>query len=76
MEVMVGFDLWIIFIMGATMLSVGGFAFWIWMLIHCIQKEFNESHTKLVWVTLLLWLNVFGAILYFFLEKDKNDAAV
>ncbi len=71
MEMIFGFGVGLLFITGATILSLLALFFWVWMLIHCIQKNFKEPYMKLVWIILLLWLNVFGAVLYFFLEKDK-----
>ncbi|EKE30140.1 MAG: hypothetical protein ACD_2C00037G0004 [uncultured bacterium (gcode 4)] len=45
------------------------FWFWIWMLIDCIKREFDEKST---WIILLIFLNVFASILYFFMIKRKN----
>jgi uncharacterized membrane protein YphA (DoxX/SURF4 family) len=44
--------------------------FWVWMLIDCLQRRRFED--KLVWVLVLLFLNVLGAILYYLLVKSKN----
>ena len=46
------------------------FAFWIWMLIDCLQRKKFED--KLVWVLVLILLNVIGAILYYLLVKSKG----
>jgi len=56
-----------IFIIGIVILS---FVFWIWMLIDCLTRKKFED--KLVWVLVILFLHVIGAILYYFLVKKKN----
>jgi len=46
------------------------FVFWIWMLIDCLMRKKFED--KLIWVIVILFLHVIGAILYYFLVKSKN----
>ncbi len=44
--------------------------FWTWMLIDCLQrKKFDD---KLVWILVLIFLNLFGAFLYYILVKRKK----
>lgn len=52
--------------------GLGG-AFWVWMLIDCIRRGFTD---KTMWILLLVFLNILGAILYYFMikRKDKKDA--
>jgi len=45
------------------------FVFWLWMLIDCAKREFDD---KLLWIILLIFLGLIGAILYFFIVKRKN----
>lgn len=44
------------------------FAFWIWMLIDCIKRDFND---KLMWVIIIIFLNALGAILYFLIIRRQ-----
>jgi uncharacterized membrane protein YphA (DoxX/SURF4 family) len=44
--------------------------FWFWMLIDCLQRKKFED--KLIWVLILVFLNLIGAILYYFLVKHKE----
>jgi hypothetical protein len=43
-------------------------AFWIWMLVDCLNKS---SKDKLIWVLVIIFLNILGAVLYFFIERKK-----
>lgn len=43
-------------------------AFWIWMLIDCAQRTFDD---KMVWLLLIIFLGVLGALLYFFIIRRK-----
>jgi len=49
-------------------LGLLGFAFWLWMLIDCLQRKFKD---KLIWILVLVFLGPLGAVLYFYLVKNK-----
>jgi len=51
-------------------LAIFGVVFWVWMLVDCLSKKRFED--KLVWVIVLIFLNIFGAILYYFIVKNKK----
>ncbi|MEM5836637.1 MAG: PLDc N-terminal domain-containing protein [Candidatus Aenigmatarchaeota archaeon] len=59
-------SVWFIF----GLLSIFALIFWLWMLIDCLSRKKFED--KLVWVIVLLFLNIIGAILYYFLVKSKD----
>ena len=61
-----------IFVIALPFLLIS-FAFWLWMLIDCTKRNFND---KVMWIILLVLLNIFGALLYLFLvklRKKKED---
>jgi phage shock protein C len=41
---------------------------WIWALIDCLKSE-KETTEKLIWVIVIVFLNILGALLYFFLNN-------
>lgn len=51
-------------------LSIIGFVFWLIMLIDAIK---NEKEDKFMWVVMIIFLNILGAILYYFIAKRKRD---
>ena len=44
------------------------FIFWLWMLIDCATREFED---KVIWIIIIIFLNILGAILYFFIIRRK-----
>lgn len=48
------------------------FIFWVWMLVDCIGSNIKDND-KLLWVLIILFFNVIGALLYiFFVKLNKN----
>ena len=58
---------WVLIFGGPIFLAF--FVFWLWMLIDCVKREFDD---KALWIILLIFLNFLAAILYFFFVKRKN----
>jgi hypothetical protein len=61
---------------GFALLVVGAiglacFVFWIWMLIHAITNKGLTDTEKIVWVLVVLFLHVLGALIYFFVGRSK-----
>ncbi len=52
------------------LISLACFIFWLWMLIDLLISR-HAVGTKILWVILMLFLNVLGSILYFFLARGK-----
>ena len=48
------------------------FAFWLWMLVDCVSKE-TDGGTKIAWLLIIIFVNVIGAPLYFFLRKLPRE---
>ena len=56
-------------------LGVLGTAFWIWMLVECATKEPNEGNSQVVWIIIIVFTNLIGAALYFFVRRPRRRAA-
>jgi hypothetical protein len=52
------------------------FAFWLWMLIHAITNKGLQGAEKVVWVVVIIFVPVLGAVLYFFLGRPKGEGAI
>jgi hypothetical protein len=56
---------------------LGAFVLWIWALVDCIQvpdDSLYESGTKLIWVLVIVFANVIGAILYLAIGRPRGGA--
>ncbi|MFD1121948.1 PLDc N-terminal domain-containing protein [Methylophilus flavus] len=47
--------------------------FWLWMLVDCLADQKDD---KLVWLLVIFFLNLLGAVLYYFLARRKRKGAV
>ena len=47
------------------------FVFWLWMLIHAIKNKGLTDTEKIMWVLIILFLHVLGALIYFFVGRPK-----
>ena len=48
------------------------FAFWVWMLVHCLQNQALVGNEKLVWVLVIVFTHFLGAVIYFFVGRPKR----
>jgi hypothetical protein len=56
----------------AFLLAIVTTVFWIWMLIDCLMNPRLQSTEKLVWVLVILFLHVLGAIIYFIIGRQQR----
>ncbi|MBI5414581.1 PLDc_N domain-containing protein [Candidatus Peregrinibacteria bacterium] len=55
---------------GMTLLGLFCFIFWLRMLLDAIR---NQTKDKTMWVLIIIFLNVLGAVIYYFSEKKKRN---
>ncbi len=48
--------------------------FWIWMLVDCATNPRLQGTEKIVWILIVLFAHVLGAIIYFFVARQKKNA--
>jgi hypothetical protein len=46
--------------------------FWIWMLIDCAKRNFTGSNDKVIWILIIIFTGIVGAIIYYFIVKRKK----
>ena len=54
-------------------LVVAAMAFWIWMLVDCIQNETDEGNARLIWGIVIAVTHVIGALIYFLARKVGRE---
>jgi prolipoprotein diacylglyceryltransferase len=59
----------------AITLGLGILAFWIWMIVDCIQNETREGHDRLIWVLIIVLTKLVGATIYYFVRYRPRLAA-
>jgi hypothetical protein len=56
----------------AFLLAIIGCAFWIWMLVECATKEADTGNTKVVWAIIIVFTNMIGAAIYYFVRRPQR----
>ena len=51
--------------------SILFFVFWVWMLIDCIQNQRLNGTEKIIWVLVIIFLNLLGALIYFLAGRKR-----
>lgn len=46
--------------------------FWIWMLIDCAKRNFAGPNDKVIWILIIIFAGMLGAIIYYFVVKRRN----
>jgi len=60
------------FMLVAGMVLLFGSIFWMWMLVDCATKESDLGNTKIVWLLIILFTHMIGALLYFFVRRPER----
>lgn len=55
--------------------------FWFWMLIDCLKRpddgfKIGGNNAKLIWVLVLIFMGLIGALIYYFLIKGTDSSKV
>ena len=50
------------------------FAFWIIMLVDSITRKFKEDSEKIVWVLVVIFTGIIGALIYYFVVYSKHKS--
>ena len=61
-----------VFIMMVAVGVLLGFAFWIWVLIDCVTKEADSGNNKIVWILIIVFAHVIGALIYYFVRRPQR----
>lgn len=46
--------------------------FWIWALIDILKSDFEDNIMKLIWLLVVFFLSILGAILYYFIGRKQK----
>ena len=64
------------FLMILAVIALALIAFWVWMLVDCVQREFppQDQNSKIVWILVIVLAGWLGALIYFFVVKKGKPA--
>ena len=62
----------ILFAIGIAALAIFLFVFWILMIVDCATRKFKNDIEKVVWILILIFVHILGAIIYYFVVKRQN----
>lgn len=74
----IGISLAVLFVF-IVMIALAGalalFMLWIWALVHCLVSRMTGAQ-KLFWILVIVFFNIFGALLYLVFSKVRGDEIV
>ena len=65
-----------IFTIGIAALVIFIFVFWIRMIIDCVNREFKNPNDRIVWILVVIFLQLLGAIIYWSVIKKPASSSV
>ncbi|MCP5525518.1 MAG: PLDc_N domain-containing protein [Verrucomicrobiales bacterium] len=65
----------LLFVFPMFLLGIVGFIFWLWMLVDCVTNEPSEGNDKLIWVLIIVFTNLVGALVYFFIQRPRRKGS-
>ena len=57
----------------AVILAIVAGLFWLWMLIDALTNTALDSTMKAVWALVIFFLNLIGALIYFFVARKSRS---
>lgn len=64
-----------LFVLPILLIGLAALAFWIWMIIDCVTKEPSTGNDKIVWIIIILFAQIIGAAIYYFLRHRPRCLA-
>lgn len=52
--------------------SILAFIFWIKMLIDVIKRNFKKTDEKIIWIIVVIFAGIIGALIYYFVVKKHS----
>jgi magnesium-transporting ATPase (P-type) len=56
------------------LISIMGFVFWLIMLIDVAQRKFKDGFEKVVWVLIIVFTSLIGALIYYFAVQIRDES--
>ena len=61
-------------LVGCVFLIIGlaMLAFWVWMLIDAITRNFKDGTEKIIWILVIVFTGIIGAAIYYFVGRSRG----
>lgn len=59
-----------------TLVFTAGFIFWLWLLIDCSRRKFNNNYEKVAWIVAMIFLQMIAGIVYLIVIKLNNKQGI
>ena len=56
----------------AVPMVLGGFAFWVWMLVDCVRNPRLTDTERIIWAFVICLAHLLGALIYFFAGRRPD----
>jgi Na+-driven multidrug efflux pump len=66
---MLGLSVFFVLVIPLVLLCFG---FWLWMLIDCATNEPETGNNKVVWIIIIVFAHIIGAILYWIVRRGQR----
>jgi hypothetical protein len=53
-------------------IAIGTTLFWVWAIIDCATKEPSDGNDKIVWILVIVFTHLIGAILYVLMRRPER----
>lgn len=60
------------FLCGIAAIAILSTLFWLWMIVDCATHESSDSSNKIVWLLIIIFTHLLGAILYYFIRRPER----
>jgi hypothetical protein len=67
----VGSLLFLAVVVVGMVIGIGCIVFWLWSLIHALTNNGLSGSEKLAWVLVIVFVQLIGSIIYFFVARPK-----
>jgi hypothetical protein len=57
------------------LVAIGGFVLWVWALVDAIRNPLLDNTMRIVWVLVIVFTNVIGAIIYLAIGRNAPSRA-
>ncbi len=51
-------------------------AFWIWMIVDCVKRDFKNENEKIVWILVIVLASWIGALVYYLAVRISNPKGI